>query len=80
MEWIAPPFEKIETLVPVSADTPSAMVVITRHGAVIVPPGFPRRELKDNQMACGVAQRVACSCYAFLSPRFPEQGRAALGR
>jgi hypothetical protein len=44
------PVDKVETLVPVSADNPPVMVVTTKHGTVIVPADFPRRESKDNQM------------------------------
>jgi hypothetical protein len=35
------------------ARAPSAMRITTRHGSVIVPADFPRRESKDNRMhAC----------------------------
>ena len=57
------PVEKVEMLVgpgiasmlssPAQADALGAMLVTTRHGSVVVPANFPRRESKDNQMhAC----------------------------
>ncbi len=56
------PVDKVEvlqgpamaTLGPIAPQTgPSAMIVTTRHGSVLVPADFPRRESKDNRMhAC----------------------------
>ena len=57
------PVEKVEMLPgpamasmlssPAQADALGAMLVTTRHGSVVVPGNFPRRESKDNQMhAC----------------------------
>ncbi len=38
---------------PAYAAGPGSMMVTTKHGTVIVPANFPRRESKDNQMhAC----------------------------
>ena len=38
---------------PARADGLGAMLVTTRHGSVVVPANFPRRESKDNRMhAC----------------------------
>ena len=54
------PVEKVE-FVPTPASTtgtgaltvPSLMMVTTKHGSVLVPATFPRRESKDNRMhAC----------------------------
>ena len=57
------PVEKVEMLpgpaiasmlsVPAPADALGGMLVTTRHGSVVVPANFPRRESKDNRMhAC----------------------------
>ena len=57
------PVEKVEMIpgpaitsmlgTPVPADALGSMLVTTKHGSVIVPANFPRRESKDNQMhAC----------------------------
>ena len=57
------PVEKVEiepaeaftanALIPPAYAAPSAMVVTTKHGTVIVPANFPRRESKDGQLhAC----------------------------
>lgn len=49
------PGPAMATLGPVdpSATGPSAMVVTTKHGTVLVPADFPRRESQDNRMhAC----------------------------
>ncbi len=53
------PVEKVE-IVPVqsagimgTATLPGTMMITTKHGSVIVPANFPRRESKDNRMhAC----------------------------
>jgi hypothetical protein len=38
---------------PAYAAGPGSMMVTTKHGTVVVPANFPRRESKDNQMhAC----------------------------
>jgi hypothetical protein len=38
---------------PAYASGPGSMIVTTKHGTVVVPANFPRRESKDNQMhAC----------------------------
>jgi hypothetical protein len=38
---------------PAQADSLGGMLVTTRHGSVVVPANFPRRESKDNKMhAC----------------------------
>jgi hypothetical protein len=50
---------------------PGSMLVTTKHGTVLVPANFPRRESKDNRMhACmrpgdGGAMRLIC---IFLPP------------
>ena len=50
---------------------PGSMLVTTKHGSVLVPANFPRRESKDNRMhACmrpgdGGAMRLIC---IFLPP------------
>ena len=50
---------------------PGSMLVTTKHGSVLVPANFPRRESKDNSMhACmrpgdGGAMRLIC---IFLPP------------
>ncbi len=70
------PVEKVEMLPgpaiasmlssPAQADALGAMLVTTRHGSVVVPANFPRRESKDNQMhACmrpgqGGSMRLIC--------------------
>jgi len=70
------PVEKVEMLPgpaiasmlssPAQADALGAMLVTTRHGSVVVPGNFPRRESKDNQMhACmrpgqGGSMRLIC--------------------
>jgi hypothetical protein len=57
------PVEKVEMLpgpsiasmlaAPAQADGLGAMLITTRHGSVVVPADFPRRESKDNRMhAC----------------------------
>ena len=57
------PVEKVEMLpgpciasmlaAPAQADGLGAMLVTTKHGSVVVPANFPRRESKDNRMhAC----------------------------
>jgi len=57
------PVDKVEMLpgpsiasmlsTPAQADSVGGMLVTTRHGSVIVPANFPRRESKDNRMhAC----------------------------
>jgi hypothetical protein len=57
------PVEKVEMLpgpaianmlsAPAQASQLGAMLVTTRHGSVVVPADFPRRESKDNRMhAC----------------------------
>jgi len=53
------PVEKVEILPMQSAGImgsgalPGSMLITTKHGSVIVPANFPRRESKDNQMhAC----------------------------
>jgi hypothetical protein len=54
------PVEKVEILPLQSAgimgsnmSLPGTMMITTKHGTVIVPANFPRRESKDNQMhAC----------------------------
>jgi hypothetical protein len=51
---------------PAYAAAPSAMLVTTKQGSVIVPANFPRRESKDNRMhACmrpgdGGTMRLIC--------------------
>ena len=53
------PVEKVE-IMPVqsagimgSTTLPGTMMITTKHGSVIVPANFPRRESKDNRMhAC----------------------------
>ena len=48
------------------ASAPSAMLITTKHGSVVVPANFPRRNSKDNQMhACmrpgeGGGMRLLC--------------------
>jgi hypothetical protein len=48
------------------ASAPSAMRITTKHGSVVVPANFPRRDSKDNQMhACmrpgeGGGMRLLC--------------------
>ena len=75
------PVEKVEMLPataiptvlssPAQAITLDAMMVTTKHGSVIVPANFPRRESKDNRMhACmrpaqGGTMRLIC---IFLPP------------
>lgn len=57
------PVDKVEMLpgpsiasmlsTPAQADSVGGMLVTTRHGSVVVPANFPRRESKDNRMhAC----------------------------
>jgi hypothetical protein len=49
-----------------NASPPSAMLVTTKHGSVVVPANFPRRDSKDHQMhACmrpgeGGGMRLLC--------------------
>jgi hypothetical protein len=56
---------------PASTPLPGAMLVTTKHGSVIVPATFPRRESKDHRMhACmrpgdGGTMRLIC---IFLPP------------
>ena len=56
---------------PAQADTLGGMLVTTKHGSVVVPANFPRRESKDNRMhACmrpnpGGGMRLIC---IFLPP------------
>jgi hypothetical protein len=54
-----------------AAAGPPAMVVTTRHGTVLVPGDFPRRESKDNRMhACmmpGASGKMQLICI-FLPP------------
>jgi hypothetical protein len=76
------PVEKVEMLpgpaiasmlsTPAQADALGAMLVTTKHGSVVVPANFPRRESKDNRMhACmrpnpgGNGMRLIC---IFLPP------------
>jgi|SRR5262245_44144097 hypothetical protein len=53
------------------APAPGAMVVTTRHGSVLVPANFPRRESKDHRMhACmmpGAGGQMQLICI-FLPP------------
>jgi hypothetical protein len=66
------PVEKVE-IMPVqsagimgSTTLPDTMMITTKHGSVIVPANFPRRESKDNRMhacmraAAGGNQRLIC--------------------
>lgn len=53
------PVEKVEIVsmqsagIMGSATLPGTMLITTKHGSVIVPANFPRRESKDNRMhAC----------------------------
>jgi len=54
-----------------STPIPSSMLVTSKHGTVLVPANFPRRESKDHQMhVCmrpgeGGAMRLIC---IFLPP------------
>ena len=71
------PVEKVEIIslqsagIMGSAPLPGSMRITTKHGSVIVPANFPRRESKDNQMhACirtstGGTPRLIC---LFLPP------------
>jgi len=71
------PVEKVEIIslqsagIMGSAPLPGSMLITTKHGSVIVPANFPRRESKDNQMhACirpstGGTPRLIC---LFLPP------------
>jgi hypothetical protein len=72
------PVDKVEIVpTPAAADPdgasgkPPAMMVTTRHGSVLVPANFPRRESKDHRMhACmmpgeGGKMRLIC---IFLPP------------
>lgn len=71
------PVEKVEIIslqsagIMGSAPLPGSMRITTKHGNVIVPANFPRRESKDNQMhACirpstGGTPRLIC---LFLPP------------
>ena len=71
------PVEKVEIIslqsagIMGSAPLPGSMLITTKHGTVIVPANFPRRESKDNQMhACirpstGGTPRLIC---LFLPP------------
>jgi hypothetical protein len=56
---------------PGAASGPSAMVVTTKHGTVLVPANFPRRESKDHRMhACmlpGAGGQMQLICI-FLPP------------
>src|SRR5215471_10007175 len=70
------PVDKVEVLsgsplasligTPANASVPSAMFVTTKHGSVVVPADFPRRQSKDSQMhACmrpmgGGTMRLIC--------------------
>ena len=71
------PVEKVEMLPgagiasmlssPAQADALGGMLVTTRHGSVVVPANFPRRESKDSRMhACmrpnssGMGMRLIC--------------------
>jgi len=71
------PVEKVEIIslqsagIMGSAPLPGSMLITTKHGSVIEPANFPRRESKDNQMhACirpstGGTPRLIC---LFLPP------------
>jgi hypothetical protein len=70
------PVEQVEVLAgpvvasiigsPAIASPPGAMLVTTKHGRVLVPPNFPRRDSRDHQMhACmrpgeGGSMRLIC--------------------
>jgi hypothetical protein len=67
-----PPLSDVLTATAKTAPAlPGAMLVTTKHGSVLVPANFPRRESKDNRMhACmrpgdGGAMRLIC---IFLPP------------
>src|SRR5215831_3135883 len=63
------PVLRVQFLAPVRSDAAPAMIVTTRHGTVMVPAAFPRRESKDNQMhACmrqGATGRMHLLCLFF---------------
>ena len=66
------PFSDVLTAATEAAPSlPGSMLVTTKHGSVLVPANFPRRESKDNRMhACmrpgdGGAMRLIC---IFLPP------------
>jgi hypothetical protein len=53
VEMVPVPFTSSMLGSPAYAYSPGSMIVTTKHGSVIVPANFPRRESKDNQMhAC----------------------------
>jgi hypothetical protein len=66
------PVDKVQLLTPIIADATPAMVVTTKHGTVIVPPDFPRRESHDNRMhACmrqGATGRIHLLCIFLPAP------------
>ena len=79
------PVDKVEMLpgpsiasmlsTPAQADSVGGMLVTTRHGSVIVPANFPRRESKDNRMhAC--MRRGGGSLHASVLPQRGGQAPA----
>ena len=46
------------------------MLVTTKHGSVVVPANFPRRESKDNQMHACMRPNptAACACICIFLP------------
>jgi len=71
------PVERTEVPTPTAADGngaavgPPAMIVTTKHGSVLVPGDFPRRESKDHRMhACmmpGLGGQMQLICI-FMPP------------
>jgi len=66
-EWYPPeccqgtdcaPVLSVQTLPALNSPSPPAMVVTTKHGSVVVPGEFPRRQSKDNRMHACMKQGV----------------------